>query len=413
MRVVHVNQTDNRGGAGRAAFRIHTALRNSGVELFMAVNEASSGGWSVDAPRGRLARATARIRPHLGLAVSRLQKSRAPGLHSPAIIPGGLRQRLAARGADIAHLHWVNAEMVSVAEIGRLGLPVVWTLHDMWPFCGAEHYTTADRWRTGYGPGSREDGGPLDLDAWVWRRKKRHWTRPMQIVTPSHWLAQCVAESDLMAGWPVTVIPNAIDTDIWCPVERTVARGILGLPQDRPIVMFGAMGGTEDPRKGGDLLFAALGKLALSGLDADLLIVGEVAPQAPPDLGFPVHYLGHLSDDVALRLAYAAADAFVLPSRLDNLPNTGVEALASGRPVIGFDTGGLPDIITHETNGYLARAFDVDDLARGIGWVLGLGEGWKRVSVAARTHAEETFAGDRIAGRYAALYASILGEAAT
>jgi glycosyltransferase involved in cell wall biosynthesis len=196
-------------------------------------------------------------------------------------------------------------------------------------------------------------------------------------------------------------------------VERTVARGILGLPQDRPIVMFGAMGGTEDPRKGSDLLFAALGKLALSGLDADLLIVGEVAPQAPPDLGFPVHYLGHLSDDVALRLAYAAADAFVLPSRLDNLPNTGVEALASGRPVIGFDTGGLPDIITHETNGYLARAFDVDDLARGIGWVLGLGEGWKRVSVAARTHAEETFAGDRIAERYAALYASILGEAAT
>jgi glycosyltransferase involved in cell wall biosynthesis len=121
--------------------------------------------------------------------------------------------------------------MLSIPAIGALAGPVVWTLHDMWGFCGTEHYPSTDRWRDGYRRGTRPtDERGLDVDRWTWRRKRRHWTRPMHIVAPSRWMADCVRASRLMRDWPVTVIPNAIDTGVWRPVDRRVARELLGLP---------------------------------------------------------------------------------------------------------------------------------------------------------------------------------------
>ena len=400
MKVVHLSQSDGNGGAPIAAYRLHRALRGAGVNSHMAVDQATTGDWSVAGPRGPLGRISASLRPRVGAAILRAAGPGGEAPRSVGVLPGGLNRRL--KGANIAHLHWVNSEMTSIAEIGRIAQPVVWTLHDMWPFCGTEHYASGEGWKT-----ARLGG----LDRWTWRRKKRHW-RQMQIVTPSRWLADRVAESALMADWPVRVIPNPIDLDTWAPADRDMARELLGLPRDRPIILFGAFDAGKDPRKGGDLLFAALGKLALSGLDADLAIFGMLAPKEPLDLGRDVHYLGRLHDAVTIRLAYAAADVFVLPSRQDNLPNTGVEATACGRPVVAFDTGGLSDIVRHEENGYLARAFDVDDLARGIAWVLEDQGRKDALSARARSLAEERFAAPVVADQYRALYGEIAETAA-
>ena len=115
--------------------------------------------------------------------------------------------------------------MLSIADISRIRRPIVWTLHDMWAFCGAEHYATDRRWSFGYRRDNRpDDERGFDLNRNTWLRKRKHWTRPLQIVCPSKWLADCVVSSALMSDWPLAVVPNPIDTDVWQPIDRRLAR---------------------------------------------------------------------------------------------------------------------------------------------------------------------------------------------
>jgi glycosyltransferase involved in cell wall biosynthesis len=411
VKIASVNYSDQIGGAARAAYRIHWALRTNGIDSILVVNQASSDDWTVCGPESHACRAAGWVRPRLGKVVGRLLKSQNPVLHSPAIVPSRWSAWLNKADVDVVNLHWVNGEMISVADIGRLQKPAVWTLHDMWAFCGAEHVTTDRRWKEGYTASNRpshETG--VDLNRWTWYRKVRHWKRPMEIVTPSRWLADCVRASRLMHHWPVRVIPNAIDVRTWAPVERAVARRLLGLPQDVPLLLFGGAKRQSYPRhKGFDLLAAALEHLRgeLQGLE--VVIFGQSAPKVPLVLGFPVHYAGHLYDDISLRLFYCAADALVIPSRLDNLPNTGLEAHACGCPVVAFDTCGLADVVKHRKTGYLARAFDTFDLAVGIRWVLdaqrnaGLGS-------TARARAVETWSYPVVARAYEDAYRATLSR---
>ncbi len=371
----------------------------------MCVDAATAGDWTVQGPATKLRKGLAKLRPTLGSSVFKpVFKTGNPIIHSPAILPSGRVGALNNSDAEVLHLHWVQGEMLSIAEIGRLRKPAVWTLHDMWAFCGAEHYTEEFRWREGYRKGNRpgyESG--IDLNRWTWERKRKHWQQPMHIVTPSHWLAKCVRESALMRDWPVSVIPNPIDTERWQPLEQALARELLGLPKDVPLLLFGAIGGGQDPRKGFDLLQAALHHQRGEIPELQLVVFGQLRPKDPPDLGFPIHYTGYLHDDLSLRALYSAADAFVLPSRQDNLPNTGVESLACGTPVVAFDTCGLPDIVTHKETGYLARAFDAVDLARGIQWVLEH-PSKERLRDHARAVAVAEFSYPTVAAQYRATY---------
>lgn len=373
----------------------------------MLVNEALSGDWTVHGPTSKWAKAVAPLRPLATSPLRHLLKTREPILLSPACIPSYWPDRTNRSDADLVHLHWVQGEMLSIADIARIRKPIVWTLHDMWAFCGAEHYTNDYRWRDGY----RRDNRPVhesgfDLNRHTWLRKLKHWRQPLQIVCPSQWLADCVRASALMHEWPVAVVPYPIDLNRWQPIDQALARQLLGVPQDCPLLLFGAMGGGNDPRKGIDLLFAALDHLrhepSLQSLQ--LVVFGQLAPQSPPQLGFPVHYIGHLHDDLSLRTLYSASDAFVIPSRQDNLPNTGLEAHACGTPVVAFNTGGLPDIVADRVTGALAEPFESASLAEAIRWVLEDSPLCRALGAAARERAERLWAPSRVAGQYAEVY---------
>lgn len=413
MIVRHLNYSDISGGAARAAYRLQQGLRRHQIDSLMAVDCKFSDDWSVEGPFGRLDKALARLRPAVGAACVRLLKTKNAILHSPALLSSRWPKRLANLKPDILHLHWVCGEMISISEIGRLPGPVVWTLHDMWAFCGAEHYTEDFRWREGYTSKNRPSyESRLDLSRWVWERKRKNWKRPFHIVTPSHWLGRCVRESALMKDWPVTVIPNALNTDVWAPVERSLARRLLGLPEDQPLVLFGAMGGGQNLIKGFDLLRASLAHLREQRSDLRLLVFGQSTPHEPDDLGFPVHYMGHLHDDLSLQILYSAADVMVIPSRQDNLPNTGVESLSCGTPVVAFNTCGLPDIVSHQVTGYLARPFNTEDLAAGIEWVLADSGRHDDLSRNARTQAVERFSEAVVVSQYLAVYEKAISEQA-
>jgi glycosyltransferase involved in cell wall biosynthesis len=222
-------------------------------------------------------------------------------------------------------------------------------------------------------------------------------------------MADCARRSKLMRHWPVCVIPNPIDLNRWAPLDQREARALLDLPQDRPLVLFGALGGTVDSRKGADLLFDALQKLrqqviGLSVEKLELVVFGQGPPLHSPDLGFPIHYMGRFHDDISLRLLYAAADLFVIPSRQDNLPNTGIEAQACATPVVAFRTGGLTDIVEHCKTGYLADPFDSSSLAASIYSVLDDPQRRIRLGAAARQRAEKLWDPQRVAQLYAEVY---------
>lgn len=374
MRVIHLSHSDINGGAARASFRIHHCLHNAGVDSRVWVNNAIAGDVTVEGPKTKSERFINAVRPRLISYVVKLLKTGNPIIHSPSLLPSQWVSRINGSDADIVHLHWVQGEMLSISDIGKIKKPIVWTLHDMWAFCGAEHLAWDFRWRDGY----RKDNRPaheagFDLNRWTWGRKRKHWQRPIQIVAPSRWLADCVRQSVLMRDWPVTVIPNPIDTDRWKPLDKSIARELMGLPKDIPLAVFGTMGANNSHHKGFDLLIEMLGHLReypnLKGLE--LVVFGQSEPQSPQDLGFPVHYTGHLHDDLSLRALYSAADVVVIPSRQESFCQTASEAHACGTPVVAFGVGGLLDIVEHYRTGYLAKAFETEDLAKGVLWALG------------------------------------------
>jgi len=412
MRVIHVNQSDTIGGAAKAAARIHQALLRSGVDSRFYVAQSSYGDPTVEMTSSRFDRLVSPVRQRVARALTNRLVTDNPAAHEPALFSTNCASRLTHSGTDIAHLHWVSNNMLSIRAIAKLPMPVIWTLHDMWAFCGAEHHTHDDRFKSGYTKDNRpfHESGP-DLNRWVWSRKRRLLRRPLQIVTPSNWLANAARESALMSDWPIAVIPNAIDTETWTPMNKTMARMSLGLPESLPLVLFGAMGGSSDLNKGFDLLTTALERLSMGGdLNLKLLAFGGSRPDGNHSLAFPAKYFGHLHDDLSLRLLYNAADVLVIPSRLENLPNTGVEALACGTPLVGFDVGGMRDLILHKETGYLARAQDSQDLAEGIRWVLAQRDQnlSSPLSAAARRHAEDRFSAPLIAQQYRRLYETVL-----
>lgn len=410
MKILHISHSDAQGGAARAAYRIHRALIDYGIDSTMWVDSSQTGDWTVSKPTTNIDRAKQLVRKLFVRLILKNFESSNPIIHSPSIMSSNWAKYINASDADVVNLHWVQGEMLSISDIGKINKPVVWTLHDMWAFCGAEHYTEEFLWRDGYPPGARSLGeSGINLNRWRWNKKKKLWKKPFLIVSPSNWLNTCVLQSNLMRDWPSLVIPNAIDVHTWKPIPTITARRLMHLPESPKLILFGAIGGGEDPRKGFDLLKQALSHLGSDetklNSEVEIIVLGQMRPKVEPDLGFKIHYLGHLFDDVSLRNVYSAADVVVVPSRQDNLPNVCVEALSCGTPIAAFNVGGFTDLIKHGVNGYLAEPFDPVDLAKGIFWILNLRNQEKNeLSKNARQSAEQNYSPQIVSRMYSDAY---------
>jgi glycosyltransferase involved in cell wall biosynthesis len=406
LKVLHLNYSGRFSGAAIAALRLNRALNRAGIssELLSQRDPSPESGVSVIA-NGFFGR---KYSGGKNILVQKAARFLSGGEScSYNLFPSGLAKRLNASDADVIHLHWVNAEMISVAELAKIKKPVVWTLHDMWPFCGAEHYTDDNRYVTGYQSSefrvqsSEPKANGLkskaffDLDRWVFRRKQRLWKnwRP-HIVTPSNWLANCSRQSVLFKDLSVDVIPNCLDLEVFKPMDQAECRHTLGLPLDKKLILFGAFN-PADTRKGGDLLKLALQKLDLP--DIELVVFG--ASDGPQIAGLATHWLGSFSKESDLALLYNAADLMAAPSRQDNLPNTVAEALSCGTPVVAFNIGGLPDMVDHKKNGWLAQPFVTMEFAEGISVVLS--EGFRN---ACREKAVSMFLPARVTELYKNIY---------
>ncbi len=408
MKVFNISYSDNSGGAARAAFRINQAMNQNGVDSTMYVNQKLTDDLFVKQNHYGFSRKLLPLRASIGSLVSRLLKTKNPIIRSPAILPSKWPKYINKSDADIIHLNWINAEMLSIADIGKINKPLVWTIVDMWAFCGAEHLSSDERWKDGYSSTNRpsEESG-LDLNRWTWSRKVKNWSSPIQMVVPSRWMAECVNQSKLMNNWPVTIIPNPIDTNIWKPIDKKLAKSLIGIPLDKPLILFGAHDGTASFHKGYDLLKESLSKLSTSVDDISLAIFGQSSPKESKN---KTHYLGHLHDDLSLKIIYSAADVMVVPSRKESFGYAAAEAHACGTPVVAFSIGGLKDVVDHRSTGYLAEPFNTSDLAYGIEWILAEQRKGSHLSLNSRKKAVDFFSYEVVARKYEKVYKSLISK---
>ncbi|MGY0156508.1 glycosyltransferase family 4 protein [Edwardsiella tarda] len=415
MKIIHISSFDICGGAARAAYRLHRSLLNIGLSSQMLVRHKQSDDWTVQGSKNKFEKFVNMIRPAFGACIDNMQKTNNQNLHSGNWLSSNFAKKINTSDVDVVNLHWINNETISIEDISKIEKPIVWTLHDMWPFCGSEHYIDNNeslRWCNGYTKYNRCVGDKgIDIDRLVWKRKQKSWkNKKFNIVTPSKWMSNCARESLLFKDMPISIIPNALDTQIYKPINKVFCRDILGLPKDKYIILLGAMGGVQDPRKGYDLLLEALNHLSKK-IDPESVVCavfGQSKPEIPINLPFPTYWLGRIHDDITLSLIYNSATVMVVPSRQDNLPQTATEAQSCGVPVVAFNNSGLTDIVVNHQSGYLAKSFDTFDMANGLQWILEDSDSRNSLEVFARDRAISLWKEDVIAEKYYQYYKSII-----
>lgn len=418
MKIVHVTTEDISGGAARAAHRLHTGLRKMGHDSSMLVANRRSKDPHVtafDASMDWASRIRRRIRrEQVKRDFARYAASRPAGfeIFSDDRSEFGNDVVKHLPPCDVLNLHWIAryVDYEAFFSAAPKRTPVVWRIADMNPITGGCHVDEGcGRFLTGCGAcpqlGSNQSD---DLSSQVWRRKQKTFdgveARRLHLVALNRWMKGNLANHPFLRKFPVTIIPNGVDTDMFAPRDRRFAREILGLPQDATILLFIAVM-AEMPYKGFSMLAQALAGLS----DVKNLCVVSVGI-GKPELGIPIPHvhLGYVTDDRVLVLAYNAADVFVVPSLYDNSPNTVLEAMACGVPVVAFETGGVPDMVQHGVTGLLAPRHDVTTLRASIRELLQEAAKREVMGRKSREVALQEYTVPLQTSRYAALYRSML-----
>lgn len=412
MKILHLNLSDSRGGAARAAYRLHEGLRNADVDSSMLVQFKTGSDPEVMGPAGKLEKGMVLARDTLEPLMVNLRGGADTEFSSAWLPCSGISSRVNRYAPDIVQLHWVGGGMLRIEDLRALRKPLVWTLHDMWAFTGGCHYNEGcERFEGHCGLCPQlHNSGSNDLSNRIFARKKKSWRGvDMVAVAPSRWMAECAGKSALFNGRRVEVIPNGLDLEVYKPLNKLFAREVWNLPVDKKLILFGAINAGQDHRKGLDLLYKAIDRMKERWRDQVAVVVFGASDQdGVSDLSLPVHYVGNVHDDSSLALLYSTADVMVVSSRQDNLPNTAIESLACGTPLVAFDVGGMPDIVSHHQDGYLAQPYDTDDLAHGIESILSSEDVRFSMSGNARKKAVECFDVRVTAQRYIELYASLM-----
>jgi glycosyltransferase involved in cell wall biosynthesis len=409
MKVVALNETDIRGGAARASYRIHQGIRALGIDSRLLVREKLTQDPTVTA----LGSPWTKLGPTMNRLAYFPYPHRRTNLFCSQWFPDRARSAILGQAPDLIHLHWITNGFLRLETLAQFRKPLVWTLHDLWPFTGGCHYPVSlgpdrfcDRYSQGCGQcpalGSHKAS---DLSSRTWQRKAKAWAKlDLHLVAPSQWLAELAQAHPILGRYPVHRIPLGLNLNSFSPQDRSLARKQLNLPPDTFLIGFGALGDVVDDRKGFDLLAAALARLAPGGPIA-LVVIGS--DQVPPNLPYPAYPLGVIQQDTDLARAYSAIDVMVVPSRQETFGQMVSESLACGTPVVAFRAHAMPDLIVHQHHGYLAQAFDPQDLAQGIDWIREQQSTAAQLRLSARQQALQHFSDSTQADRYRSLYRRI------
>jgi len=410
MKILIVNTHDIQGGAARAAYRLHKALLNNGIESEMLVQTKTSDDHSIIAPTTKMQKVFVKFRAFFDSIILKFYKERNGTHFSPAWVPfSQIEKKINKINPDIVHLHWINEGMFRIEDLRKIKAPIVWSLHDNWAFTGGCHVKwDCEKFKNSCGE-CPNLGSPnkYDLSRIIFKRKEKVFSQinNITIVGLSRWIKDMSEQSSLLKSKTHVNIPNLIDTHKFKPFDREKSRELWELPKEKKLILFGAMSATSDINKGYSKLLGALSKI--KNRKYELVVFGSSVPKDYVDFGFQTHYMGNLSDDVSLMTLYNAADLMIVPSLQENLSNVIMESLSCGTPVVAFDIGGNSDMIEHKRNGYLAKAYDEIDLAKGIDFILNNSD-VNEIRFNARNKVISEFSEEIVVNKYIKLYENIL-----
>ena len=407
MNILIISTSDIHGGAALAAFRLMNALNACGVNANMLVRDKFSDNdnvmkignkiqnkWNFYLERGQI------------FLNNRFSKE---NLFAVSLATTGvsITEHPEFKKADIIHLHWINQGMLSIGEIGKIlasGKKVVWTMHDMWAFTGICHYSGQCNHfekTCGHCP-LLATTNENDISERIFKRKKSAYSSgKITFVACSRWLGNLAKKSPLTFQHQVFAIPNTIDTHIYSPQNKTAVRQKLGFPAGKKIVLFAAVK-ASDKRKGMEYLLQAEKLLEEKKGEMLFLVVGKTNDINLTELSVETRSLGFIASEKMTEI-YNAADVFVTPSLQDNLPNTIMEAMACGTPCVGFNIGGIPEMIDHLKTGYVAEYKNSEDLAKGLLWTLFEADA-EALSINSREKVLAEYAQETIVKRYLSVY---------
>lgn len=346
----------NFGGAGKATIKVINSLKKINIKCdHKYILDNSNFSFSH------------KLKEKINRNSSRLIKRKTNSFKSLSLFRSSIWKELNKSDYDIIHLTWIN-ELLSIEDIGKIEKPIVWTLCDMWPFTGVNHYDDYSKsafWRKkNFNKYSKKFS---NLDTWLVKRKINSW-KNLNIVSPSKWLSECARNSMVMHKFSIHQIPWPVDTNCFKKKNKTKLRKKFKLPLNKKLILYNAFNGIKDKRKGWDYLLKALDK---TKEDFDILVVGE---DKIKNFNFisnkKIFSVGKFNNDKKMADILNCADLIVIPSKADNLPQVGVEAQSCGLPVVTFNCNGLKDLVVHKKDGFLAKPYSYISLANGIDWTL-------------------------------------------
>lgn len=419
MRVLIINTAERKGGAAIAANRLMESLKNNGIKAKMLVRDKQTDQISVVGLNRNWLQVWKFVWERI--VIWSANRFRRNNLFAVDIANTGtdITSLPEFKQADVIHLHWINQGMLSLKGIRKIlasGKPVVWTMHDMWPCTGICHYArecTRYRQECHDCPYIYKGGNRKDLSYRTFRKKQKLYKdSPIHFVTCSRWLKEQAQQSALIADKNIVNIPNAINTNLFKPLNKQEARKKCGLPQDKKLILFGSVKIT-DKRKGIDYLIESCRTLAEQHPELKetlgVVVFGSQSQQLEARLPFKVYPLDYVSNEHDMVNIYNAVDLFVIPSLEDNLPNTIMEAMACGIPCVGFNVGGIPEMIDHLHNGYVAQYKSSADFANGICWTLNESE-YPSLSEQASRKVAANYSESIIAKKYIDVYNKVTGK---
>jgi glycosyltransferase involved in cell wall biosynthesis len=411
MNILHINTYDSKGGAAKAAHRIHREMRRRGLSSTMLVQSKKLSDPDIVGPDNWISEKLSWFRPYLDYMLP-FMHIRGRVTFFPAMIPDNVPKKVHRMDPDIVNLHWISEGFIRIESLASIKPPVVWTLHDMWAFTGGCHYSGAcDRYtrQCGKCPVLRSTS-ENDLSRNVFLRKENTYRKMsnLTLTVASQWLADEVKRSALLKDFPVRIIPNGLNINLFKPYVKQEVRCDLQMKQNSRYILFGAVDPTTNKLKGFDTLIESLRQM--QNKNVSLLVFGEKSTAITREVPIPVRYLGWISDEVQMAKIYSAADVMAVPSLQEVFGQTASEAMACGTPVVAFNKTGLADIVSHRETGFLAQPFDPADFARGLDWVLDDDEKLQSLSLNARKRAEHYFDIRKVIDKFIDLYQEVSGK---